>query len=346
VQFEAFIKFADGPPTDVSSLVTWDLDAASATQGLSISAGGLVSVPSGKVISGRVRAKMVIEGEERYSEPSYVFSSNSDEPEILRAGYRETWLVDDPTQEDRVLLLEAFVGQRDNLTPTVFTLENDGTQWGGELRDNGLNGDAIPGDGIYTRILATPPGLDAGANFVVIRAMLPPIAYGFGGTPISANSSSPWPYFDLGGQGSLPFPALPTATPPFGGETNAYKAPRVASLGYRGWNIAGKLLLEVEVERSAIFPEAFTAIIALVPGMPGFQVLADEGGGIYSLQLDTGAAPPGLYLPEMAGVSVEDGLIHYGAFAPWVWLHSYPPWDIDEPADFDPAFTECEPSGW
>ena len=304
VQLEAFVEFSDGSELDVTGQVTWVQDAESAGF-LAIDATGTVTAPGAARASGRFQAEMMLEGELQRSEPTYVWSGDTQDPAILRAGILDTWLVDEgafPAIDDRPLKIEALVAQRDNATNVrVFVLNPDGTLWrpNGQtvrLRDNGLNGDERAGDGIYTAVLDDAQGsLALGENLLVLRALLPPIAFPLPPLPQSPHgvgNSDPWPYFPIGAVGGPPWPN-PTPPTPIFTEVRQYEAPRIRSMGYRGFDVPDLFVFEVEVERSELHPGAPITCFANIPGV-GYVPMADAGDGLFTLTQSVAGAPAGL----------------------------------------------------
>ena len=343
-QLEAFIEFSDGTETDVTSLVTWVQDSDSQPY-LSISSSGLVTESGGVPLSGRFQAELTIEGKLQRSEPSYVYASNTNKPSILRAGFKESWIVSDPTQDDRPLRVEAWVAQRDNQPVAVYVMDLAGTIWSGPpLLDDGLDADEVAGDGIYSAEVTTQTGLALGDNLKAIRAMLPPIAIPPPPTPpipSGVANSATWPYLTIGSELAPPWPGV-ASPPPVTTEPASYEAPRVRSLGYRGWGVANQLLLEAEVTPSPLHPDATLAVYANVPAF-GILPMAHQGSGLYTLKLTTTGSPPGMYVIHVAAVANDSGQF-VSDYAPKIRLHAFPTWDADDPA---PSLGFCEePVGW
>ena len=352
VQLEAFIEFEDGSELDVSDRVVWVQDGDSQPY-MSISSNGLVTESGGVVLSGRFQAEMMIEGELTRSEPSYVYASNSDNPAVLRAGVRDSWIVSDASQDDRALEIEAYVAQKDNQSSHVFVLNPSGTTWtpnGGDLvlLDNGLGADDLAGDGVYSARVTGQSGLSAGDNLKAIRAMLGPITFPPPPSPrkpLGTANSEPWPYFVINSSSSSPWPN-PASPTQLQVESSRYQGARVVSMGFRGWKVANEYLLEVEAQPSALHPGAQVDVYANVPGI-GYTAMTDEGGGIYSLKLSTVGAPSGLFVTHViASIQSTGGTTYVSDFYPKIGLHSYPSWDLDEPADLSPSCGELEPSNW
>ncbi|MEM7305435.1 MAG: hypothetical protein AAF682_02135 [Planctomycetota bacterium] len=343
VQLEAFLEFENGTQIDVSNLVTWKQDADVPVGSLDVSATGLVTEAGGVPLSGRFHAEMTLEGELRISEPTYVFATDDPTPQILRAGYLDSWLVDDPQQDDRPLRVEAWVGQRDNGPFVVFGQELDGTAWAGlQLQDNGIGPDAEAGDGIFSGELGSPAGLALGSNLKAIRAMSGALSIDTSGVISGQLNSTPWPFVALGGAATPPpWPNVPPPVALFT-EDVVYEAPRIRSLGYRGWGAPGEILLEVEVEPSPLHPAVPTTVYVYMPGV-GYLPLIDRGGGFHTIRF-TGVTATGLFLFNTATLILDDGQLFMGDHAPHAFLHQAPGWDVDEPA---PPLGFClEPVGW
>ena len=333
VQLEAFVEFADGSETDVTDLVTWVQDAESASF-LSLTSTGLVTEVGGITLSGRFHAELTLDGELRQSEPSYVFTSASNRPRVLRAGFSDSWLVDDPALEARVLRCEAYVAQRDNANRRVFVLDRDGTLWESgegtvELVDDGSDGDAHAGDGIFTATVQDVGDLDAGDHLLAIRALLPPISVAAPPQPpilAGVANSDPWPYFVLNAAPTAPWPS---ADPPPSNATeeNAFEAPRIASLGFRGWGVPGEALFEVEVIPPPLHPDVPILVRANFGGV--WYDLTDQGNRIYSILQPTAGVPAGLYVPHVVAFVLDNGVFPSDPY-PQLRVHTYPTWDLGE----------------
>lgn len=363
VQLEAFIEFEDGSELDVSNDVTWVQDAESQPY-LSLNPSGLVTEIGGIQLSGRFHAEMVVEGKLAQSLPSYVFTSNSSDPAVLRAGLSDSWIVNDSAQDDRLLRLEAYVAQKDNLPSVVYALNPSGSTWHPNasgmltppssgsldltLADDGVGPDELAGDGVYSALVSGQGGLSLGDNLKAIRAMLPPITFPpppAARKPLGVANSEPWPYYVHNTSSSSPWPN-PASPPQLQAETSTYQGARVRSMGYRGWKVPNEMLLEVETIPSVLHPDSAIVAYANVPNL-GYALMTDQGGNIHTLKLSTSAAPSGLYVSHVVtNLQTINGFTMLSDFYPKIRVHGYPSWDVDQPADFDPSCGELEPSRW
>ena len=353
MQLLAYIEFSDG--TMVYPSVTWndDEDLLTGCDHMSIDGTGLVTIGTA-VESGRFTATMTIEGEERQSDPFYVYASDSDDPAILRAGFADSWIVSN-SNVDRPLRIEALVALRTNGTVEVRAQKPNGSAWDNiQLRDDGLGPDEEANDGLFTAAVAQPNGLSAASdddNLRVLRAMTPPVIYYSLGNgvwvPHGAEVSKPWPFVDVAATSVLPpWGGAVTDTP--GGvpnQTKSYKAPRVRSMGYRGWDIDGEYLLEVELEPSPLRPTGTTKLYvdASPVGLGGAELMTHRGGDIYTLKLPVDESNPNHVGLKLLYVAAVNGTYKSDTY-PKIRVHPYPSWAADEPA---PALGfDLELVGW
>lgn len=366
-QLEAWIEYEDGSEWEVTSHVDWVQDSASAAYGGWTVSGGLVSHLSadGTVsgsgstsdsVSARIHATMDLEGTTaRVSEPVHVFTSDRWDPVILRAGFTDTWLTTFQ-HENRDLVIEARAVNRGNLAMTIDAYNLDGTLWepygpgNGTVRlyDNGQGGDEFPMDGVYTATVEDLHALPAGDFALALRARLTNVPY--------AVESAPWPFLATG-SASTSAPWVFTPQPSPSDESDAYTAPRVRSMGYRGWDTANRVVIEVEVAPTPLYPSAPVQVYASVPGL-GIHELNSEGGGLFSLvwpPIGVSSPTPFDYFGAISvATSIHDGnQVIFSDFAPSLSVHSYPTWDTDEPScetcgtQAEAPLDSCmEPSGW
>ena len=337
MQLQAVARFSDGTEVDVTKRVNW-IDDPETNAHISFSSDpDEVGVVVSKLerTSARLQAELPYgsTGESMKSNFLYVLASDRDQPEVLMAGYGETYLDQGNTNPLRV---SALVAQRDNETNLLVpVLKPDNTYWrpfGQDvyLHDDGLNGDPFAGDGVWSAEINPGPQdgnqLSLGDNLLVVKAawlenviFMSPIF--FNGGP-DFHVSEAWPYKTFGLQGVLPTPAPPAAID----EAVAFWAPRVLVSGMRGHGAdPDELLIEAVIGEFSLDATAPVSVEAYLSWRDEYVTLTPRGLGVYSKLIDASDAPNGSYVIPVQATATYSfaGYTEWASdFASYLYLHN------------------------
>ena len=297
-QLAATAVYSDGTQIDVTNDVVWVSDLPTT---VNVAAGLVFS--TGSEGAARITATLG----NRESEPAYVYASSSDVPNVLMAGYGDSYL-DRPSPPNPIatyepLLIQARVAQRDNAALRVLVYHADGvtpltppnSSVPVKLRDTGnpSHGDAVAGDGIYSALYNNAAlRLSPGDQLLQIKANVV-------GSP--AVVSETWPYLVVG-----PGPADNVdVTGQFNNDAQGEAfTPKIAMAGLRG--IDPNDLDIAWIEADVIEPaDPDTSIVAVKAVLPDGTVvdMIDRGNGNWA-----GLGP-------IAGIADDTYVFHVYAIA-------------------------------
>lgn len=342
LQLQAIATFSDGRTRDVTHAVKWIPDADTDAF-LTLSQDGVVTA-NGERVSARIQAKL---GELK-SNTMYVYSTPSAAPEILMAGYEDTYL-DQGNAATQRLRVVAYVAQRDNDPDLLVTMVTPApapeppypglpeTYWrpAGQtlwLLDNGVaaNGDEVAGDGIYSAYVDPGPqdgdGIVLGDNLKFVQAALIDSSttimssVSFNGSPNFVKGNT-WPNVTIGG-GSPTIYTPPPAPPTPVNELRAFWGPRVASCGTRGYGVDDdRILLEVRTLQSYV-PSPLT-VQAYLPWNGASVALTEQADGVYTALVDISGVANGAYLVDVRAIADYAGLLWPSDWCGRLYLHDY-----------------------
>lgn len=308
--------YPDGSSQDVTAACTWHSDREDVVTCPNLPAhpGGVINtsyIPG----SARITATLGDPGEEVVSEAAYVYVGPDNRPEVLSAGFKDSYLLDGDLATP--LRIEARVAQRDN-EPLFVWLNNDqGAYWFPypefptvyiNLVDDGSEnyGDEKAGDGIYSAKVpqaARPDVLGLGDNLLQIQACL------LNDTQVICD---PWPFFVKGSN----YVNLQLGPEIYNNNSQGdSKTPKIKSCGFRGFKNGVTMLIEAQViPCTATHVSLYQCWVDLGDGQ--WLEMTHQGDFRYTYEADVNSWADDTYLINVVATAYDQ------SEAPWNLLYS------------------------